>query len=122
MQARSLTVVLYEPSNVVVPLTVAASFPADALGRGALTRAAVADQFSDAAPKPADSEREWDPEEMQQWAWLDGLFPKRNSHDVAEVDGAAAMSAAVPAHVSSWLQLQADVKGRPYEHWSDEYW
>ena len=122
LQARSLTVVLYEPSNVVVPLTVAARFPADALGRGALTRAAVADQFSDAAPKPADSEREWDPEERQQWAWLAGLFPERNSHDVAEVDGAAAMLAAVPAHISSWLQVQADVKGRPHEDWSDEYW
>jgi hypothetical protein len=122
VQARKLTVVLYEPFNVVVPLTVAASFPADALGRCALTRAAVADRFLDAAPKPDDPERRWDPEERQQWAWLAGLLPQRKRQDVAEVDGAAAMSAAVPAHVSSFLQLQADVRGRPYEDWSDVDW
>ena len=123
-QARNLTVVLYEPSNVVLPLTVAASFPADALGRCALTPAAIAARFPDAAPKPVDDpERRWDPQERQQWAWLAGLFPQRYSHDVAEVDGAAAMSAAVPAHISSWLQFQADVRGRPYDDtWSDEDW
>ena len=111
MQARNLTVVLCEPSDVVVPLSVAVSFPADAVGRRALTSAGVADRFPHAAPEPGDPDSDWDPEAMQQWAWLDGLLPERNRHDVAEVDGAAAMSAAVPAHVSSWLQLQAEVRG-----------
>ena len=120
MQARSLTVVLYEPSDVEMPLETVASFPANALGRCALTTAAIAERFRDAAPQPCRSR--WDSRAMEQWAWLDGLFPERNRHDVAEVDGAAAMSAAVPAHVSSWVQLQADVRGRPYEDWSDEDW
>jgi hypothetical protein len=123
MQARSLTVVLYEPSDVVLPLAVAGSFPADAPGRCALSTAGVADRFSDAAPKPSDYRRQWTPEERQQWAWLDDLFPQRHRQDVAEVDGAAAMLAAVPADVSSWLQLQADVRGRPYDNYrSDEDW
>ena len=111
MQARNLTVVLYEPSDVVVPLSVAASFPANALGRCALTPADIADRFPDAAPEPGDPDSDWDPEAMQQWAWLDELFPQRNRHDVAEVDGAAAMLAAIPAHISSWLQFQAEVRG-----------
>ena len=123
MQARSLTVVLYEPSDVVVPLAVAASFPADAPGRCALSTANVADRFADAAPKPSDPRRMWDAEEKRQWAWLYDLFPQRHRQDVAEVDGAAAMLAAVPAEVSGWLQLQADVRGCYYDdYWSDEDW
>lgn len=96
-----------------VPLAVAAGFPADALGRCALTTGAIADGFrsADIAPKP------WEdcpPEEEQGLrAVLDGLLPRRGGPfaDTAELDGAAVMWAAVPCHISAWLQLQADAAG-----------
>jgi hypothetical protein len=114
VQARSLVVVLKEPCNVAVPLAVAAAHPADALGRRALTTGGIRDRFQRAGvtPKPwrgcsADEERAL-------WAALEGLIPQRDkpSADIAEVDGAAAMWAAVPSHVSDWLQLQVDAKSR----------
>jgi hypothetical protein len=100
MQARSLLVVLKEPGNVVVPLAVAAGFPADAPGRCALTTGAIVDRFrrADVRPKPW---RDYSPdEEHALWAALDGLIqqPVGPFADIAEVDGAAAMWAAVPGH------------------------
>jgi hypothetical protein len=110
MQARSLLVVLKEPSNVGVPLAVAAGFPADALGRCALTTEAIADGFLRASitPKPW---KDCSPEEESvRRAALDSLLPRRGGTiaDTAELDGAAAMWVAVPGHVAAWLQLLAD--------------
>ena len=108
MQARSLTVVLYEPSDVEMPLETVASFPANALGRCALTTAAIAERFRDAAPQPCRSR--WDSRAMEQWTWLDGLLPQRDADAVAEVDGAAAMLAAVPKHASDWALLEVEAR------------
>jgi hypothetical protein len=109
-QARSLTVVLREPRHVLVPLDVAAGFPANALGRRALTSEGAVDIFRGAgvAPKPW-----WSCSSGEQQALgtaLGGLTPQRDAPfaDIAQVDGAAAMWAAVPQHVSAWLQMRAD--------------
>lgn len=98
MQARSLLVVLKEPGNVVVPLAVAAGFPTDAPGRCALTTGAIVDRFrrANVTPKPW---KDCSPgEEQALCAALDGLIQQTDGPlaDVAEVDGAAAMWAAVP--------------------------
>ena len=102
MQARSLLVVFKEPFNMVVPLAVAAEFPADTPGRCALTTGAIMDRFrrADVTPKPW---RDCSPDEEQALcAALDGLIqqPDGPCADIAEVDGAAAMWAAVPDHDS----------------------
>jgi hypothetical protein len=102
-QARSLAVVLKEPSNVVVPLPVAASLPADALGRCALTAGGIGDVFRRAGVAPPEPGRSCSSDEEQALlATLEGLLPRRIPPlaDIAELDGAAAMWAAVPGHVS----------------------
>ena len=109
MQARSLTVVLREPCDVAVPLATAATLPADAMGRCALTTRVVVDRFQDGPP--------WHmiPEGLASlvWAWLDEVFPQRDApfHDIAELDGAAAMRAAVPSDARDWLQLLESTRG-----------
>ena len=114
-QTRSLVVVLKEPCNVVVPLPVAASLPAHALGRCALTTGGIEDVFQRAGVAPPEPGGSCSSDEEQALlATLEILLPRRITplSDIAEVDGAAAMWAAVPGHVSDWLQLQADAKRR----------
>ena len=108
-QARSLTVVLREPCDVAVPLATAAALPADAMGRCALTTQAVVDRFRDAPPWHMRAEAL----ASLVWAWLDEVFPHRNApfHDIAELDGAAAMRAAVPSDARGWLQLLDNARG-----------
>jgi hypothetical protein len=112
MQARSLVMVFKEPGNVALPLAVAAGFPADALGRIAVTTGAIADALRRIGVTPTPWASRSPDEEQAMWAALGGLLPQpdRPLADIAEVDGAAAMWAAVPGHVSDWLQLQADVR------------
>ena len=109
MQARSLTVVLREPCNVAVPLATAAALPADAMGRCALTTRAVVDKFQGALPWHMDGEG-W---AALVWAWLNEVFPQRYGpcHDTAELDGAAAMQAAVPSDARDWQQLLESTRG-----------
>jgi hypothetical protein len=114
-QARSLVVVLKEPCNVVVPLPVAASLPADALGRCSLTTGGIGDVFRRAGVTAPESGQSYSSDEEQALlATLEVLLPRRITplSDIAEVDGATAMWAAVPGHVSDWLQLQVDAKSR----------
>jgi hypothetical protein len=115
VQARSLVVVLKEPCNVAVPLAVAAAHPADAPGRRALTTGGIWDRFQRAGVNPKPWRGCSADEERALWAALEGLIPLRDMlpfADIAEVDGAAAMWATVPGHVSDWLQLQVDAKSR----------
>lgn len=114
LQARSLVVVLEEPCNVAVPLAVAATLPADAMGRCALTTGGIADRFRRAGVTPKPWRSCSSDEEQVLWAALEGLIPARDMPlaDIAEVDGAAAMWAAIPGHVSDWMQLQVDAKSR----------
>jgi hypothetical protein len=94
---------------VAVPLATAAALPADATGRCALTTQAVVDRFQDAPP--------WHmiPEGLASlvWDWLDEVFPQRAApfQDTAELDGAAAMRAAVPSDARDWLQLLESTRG-----------
>jgi hypothetical protein len=114
LRARSLVVVLEEPCNVAVPLAVAATLPADAMGRCALTTGGIADRFRRAGVTPKPWRSCSSDEEQVLWAALEGLIPARDMPlaDIAEVDGAAAMWAAIPGHVSDWMQLQVDAKSR----------
>jgi hypothetical protein len=109
-QARSLTVVLREPSHEVVPLATAAALPADALGRCALTTQSVAEMFKGTLPW---HERSKDGTAVV-WAWLNEAFPQHDApfNDIAELDGAAAMRAAVPSDATAWLELQKAAKGQ----------
>lgn len=94
-QERSLVVVLQEPCDVSVPLAVAAALPPDALGRCALTAELVADLCKGAVALPWS---EFGQAAMGNlWAWLEARFPQHDAAfaDIAELDGAAAMRAAV---------------------------
>ena len=99
---------------MAVPLAVAAGFPAAALGRCALTTGGIRNRLQRAGVilkywRSCSSD-----EKRALRAALEGLIPQRDRlfADIAEVDGAAAMWAAVPSHASDWLQLQVDAKSR----------
>ena len=123
-----MTVVLREPCDVEVPLRIAADFPADALGRWALTTADVVSIADGAVPFPWSADTKEKVSAM--FAWLDELFPRSNARfldaaelegrGVAELDGAAAMWAAVPGDELHWLRLQS-MATLGYSIWEDMF-
>lgn len=93
---------------MVVSLATAAALPADALGRCALTTRSVAGRFQGTLPWDARS----NDGAAAVWAWLNEAFPQHAAFDdIAELDGAAAMRAAVPCDATDWLQLLRSARG-----------
>ena len=121
-QARSLTVVLREPCGVEVPLSIAAKFPANAQGRWALTTGNIVDRSQGATPLPWSADSEETSGSLR--TWLNELFPHSNARfgDIAEVDGAAAMWAAVQGSELHWVHMHVymqSVASLGYTFWDD---
>lgn len=113
---------LREPCDVEVPLGVAAGLPADAVGRYALTTKDMVQRSQGPTPVPWSAASEDGLAQLLTWLnelfpWCDTSFP-----DVAEVDGAAAMWAAVPDNELHWLWLRNTVESMArcgFSAWED---